>query len=305
MAAVTVEDALRDHFSQLHTIELRTARTLFQSKDGISQGTIVIHGSWLRLQTLETFKYHGHTLPEDIRTTFLEKCQPTGIALNAFACNGRHHLFTSALDSKREEFQNIITTFSWKNMSPCMGMTREVENLLLTQTKSLKSISLVRRRLLVDLLRSHENFVCGCLAFNNFTALEYLDIDSRFLVRTKKPNFESLPGWVGLPTSLQTLSIDAITDREVPYFTTYLGHLLDVVQNGLLPNLKNVRCGFMGMRNGKKVQGWKVLGNMPGQFLGSGVWVTGWEYDAEIEDKGDTIAARVRVRAGRRRQRGA
>jgi hypothetical protein len=302
-AAVTPERALGSHFSQLQLLELRCARSLFLSKDGIAPGTMVIQGSWPLLPSLKTFKYHGHIMSKDIQSTFLGACVPRTVALNGFACNGRHHVFNLALDITREEFQNSVATFSWKNMEPCGAVIQHVPELLQTQTESLKTVSLVRRRLLVDVLRSHEKFSCGELTFRHLAVLEYLDIDSRFLIKTEQPKFEALLEWLGLPTSLQTLSIDAITDREVPYFEVYLEHLFDAVKGGILPDLKNVRCGFMGMKHGKKVQGWKVLGNMPGKFLCYGVWVTGWHYDDEEEDEGDTIAARVRARAGRRRRR--
>lgn len=106
-----------------------------------------------------------------------------------------------------------------------------------------------------------------------------------------------------MPLSLQILSIDAITNMETPYFRTYIENLLRAVHAGSLPNLKRVRCGFISITGGVKVQAWKVLANTPGVFMGYGVLVTGWQYD-DVEDvEGSIIANRVRARAVTRRRR--
>jgi hypothetical protein len=155
----------------------------------------------------------------------------------------------------------------------------KILELVQTQTKSLKRLSLVQEPLSADKRWDRNKLRGRQLEINQFTALEYLDIIPPVLVKTKQPIFESSLEWLGLPTSLQTLSIYAIDYDEIPYVEIFLEYLLDAVKTGSLPNLKDVRCGFLRMQDGMK-----MLENMPGKFLCYGVGLTGCHYSDEKEE---------------------
>jgi hypothetical protein len=180
----------------------------------------------------------------------------------------------------RDDFKNQLTSFEWKTVEPCNRALEDLAQILQTQPESIKSVSIVGRRLTQDRARQFQSFHCGTLSIRTFTSLEYLDIDSRYLVRSLDlENTDlSLGAWLNILACLRILGIDAVTEIETPYVQQYLEELLEGREMGLYTQLKKVRVGFMSVKGGRLVP-WKVLERLPVQYLINGVRLVGWEYD--------------------------
>lgn len=306
---------LSSHFANLHTLELRSSATLYDLQtshpENDGQGTLVLQGKWLNFSALKNVKYHGEEFPADFIRLFLRTCLAASISLNSWQCQSTHPDFAHHFASQRPEFHNTITTFSWKNMEPCPSVLATTQQLLMTQCKSLKTLSLVRTRRERDRQRFHEVFASGSVRTVELENLEYLDIEARFLIPTQGVTTAAeCFTWLNLPRSIQTLSIDAITESESVYTKRYLISLLTALRGGHFPELKEVRCGFVSIQgSGIRVDPWKCFGNLPGKFLGArgitkiGVWLKEWEYDwEEVEDEEveDTVASRIAARLAAR-----
>jgi hypothetical protein len=308
----TVEHTLTSHFANLRSLELRSSMTLYNLQEthpeSDGQGTLVLQGSWPNFPALQNVNYHGRQFADEFIRLFFRTCLPKSISLNGWQCHTAHPDFAHHFAPKRSEFQNTVTSFLWKNMEPCSRVVAIILSLLMTQRTSLKSLSLVRcrRTEMSDVPRGLEIFGLGSVNTAAFEDLEYLDIDARFLIQTQGPHGDESCTWLNLPHSIRTLSIDAITKSEIPYTKRYLQSLLQALQDGYFPQLKEVRCGFMGIKgSGVRVDPWKCLGNMAGKFLGArgagrrGVWLKEWEYDyeeVEVEEPEDSVARRVAAR---------